>query len=555
MVQGAKRAAAAIAAAFAIAPLSGCDALSPVHRRPGFRSTRGGRVDADVGPGEEPVGRNPTAEPARSGGKRPSDEGPTNRRSSPPSFGTRSPSSSGPANRDRDATTETTVLSSAFLFSLLASVLCAPVTLDFGARSLGPPAGAVVGLSVPRVAVERSVARAAALTENQRTVSDVWWAVTSQFFDPTYNGLGESGWRAKKLEAIESVSDAGPDDQDVVTAAIDGMLSALGDPYTRFLPPEKFEAINTYARGSSSSGGGGGIGVQLLLDPRSGSVVVMNAAKDGPAAKGGIRPMDVVLKVDGTDVERGSTAEMVAAMCRGEPGAAVELVVRHAPEDGSAASKGKTEKVSVRRAKIKVNPVETSTFASEGGRNLGLLRVRAFSQETPAQIVEGMRDLKNNRATGEEALEAIVVDLRGNVGGYLPAGIDAARLFLPRGAAVVAEMDRAGSGKYYFGDGIGSDTATPLYLLVDGRTASAAEIFAAALKDNRRATVVGTKTFGKGRIQNVQPLENGSGVAVTRARYVTPAGRDIHGVGIPPNKESNSCGPEKSAAACLSGII
>ena len=138
----------------------------------------------------------------------------------------------------------------------------------------------------------------------------------------------------------------------------------------------------------------------------------------------------------------------------------------------------------------------------------------------------------------------------------MPAGVDLANLFLPSRAHIIAEVGKSGTFKAYDADGIGSETSLPVYILVDKRTASAAEIFTAALQDNRRALVVGkTNTFGKGRIQNVQPLENGSGVAVTRARYVTPNGKDIHGVGIVPNREPSQCEANDSAKTCLADIV
>ena len=122
----------------------------------------------------------------------------------------------------------------------------------------------------------------------------------------------------------------------------------------------------------------------------------------------------------------------------------------------------------------------------------------------------------------------------------------------------IAEVGKPGSPvRAYDADGVGAETATPLYLLVDGRTASAAEIFAAALQDNRRAVVVGaTRTFGKGRIQNVQPLEGGGGIAVTKARYITPSGRDLHGVGIDPDamRPDGTCGAEDPTRVCLGDV-
>uniref|UniRef100_A0A7S4MBC2 PDZ domain-containing protein n=1 Tax=Odontella aurita TaxID=265563 RepID=A0A7S4MBC2_9STRA len=387
-----------------------------------------------------------------------------------------------------------------------------------------------------------------ALTENQQFVSDVWWAVTTQYYDPTFNGLTEDGWRAKKNEAILGVAKLGPDDDKDMTDVIQKMISALGDPYTRYLPREKFESLTAYARGGST-----GIGVQLLLDPRSNSVVVMSTSEDGPAALSGIKRGDAIVEVNGENME-GATAELVAAKCRGEPGSNVEVVVCHGvfdDETGETKSqKNRIERLTITRAKVKVNPVTASTFTSSDGRKFGLIKVPSFSQETPGQVVDALRYVKS-----DGGVNAIAIDLRGNVGGFMPAGVDTSKLFLAGGRRIIFEVNRSGQGTAYYADGIGAEMDLPLYLVVDGRTASAAEIFSAALQDNRRALVVGSQTFGKGRIQNVQSIGNGNGVAVTRARYVTPRGRDLQGVGITPNKESLNCGPNDSAAICLDGIV
>ena len=275
---------------------------------------------------------------------------------------------------------------------------------------------------------------------------------------------------------------------------------------------------------------------------------------DGPAAAAGIQVGDVILEVDGENME-GSTAEVVAAKCRGEPGEKVEVLIGRGGNAGDDKVIKSTKRISLTRTKIKVNPVETSTFVSSGGKKVGLLKVPSFNTETANQIVDSLRSLSNN-GNGDKSIEAIAIDLRGNVGGYMPAGVDAAKLFLPPKAHIIAEVDKSGAIKRFDSDGIGAETTLPVYLLVDQRTASAAEIFTAALQDNRRAVVVGTsKTFGKGRIQNVQPLENGSAVAVTKARYVTPSGRDLHGVGIEPNQKPTKCGIDDLALTCLTDIL
>jgi len=181
---------------------------------------------------------------------------------------------------------------------------------------------------------------------------------------------------------------------------------------------------------------------------------------------------------------------------------------------------------------------------------VGLITISSFSQETPSQLVEALRGVTQKGA------RVIAVDLRGNAGGYMPAGVEAAKLFLPPGAKVISEVKRDGVAETFLSEGVGSETKAPLFLLVDGRTASASEIMAAALQDNKRAFLIGpSKTFGKGRIQNVVPLEDGSGVSVTKAKYVTPSGKDIHGVGLTPDQISTTCGPTDAPENCLAGIL
>jgi carboxyl-terminal processing protease len=383
------------------------------------------------------------------------------------------------------------------------------------------------------------------------------------------------------MDAMASVADAGPDDEDLVADAIGGMLSSLGDPYTRFLPREKYEALTSYATGGENNYGGG-IGVQLLEDLRTGRMMVMATTVGGPAASAGMRPGDAIVRIDGADVA-GYSAEVVAAKCRGATGGKVELDFVRMDDDAYDVAKttarggggGVTplRHLTLTRARIdSSNPTVASTFVSAGGRNVGLLKVPSFSTETASQIVDGLRSVATGgggTGDGSVVVDAIAIDIRGNVGGYMPGGVDSAKLFLPAGLRVISEVGRPGgttttpssssstaNTKTYDSDGIGAETSLPLYLLVDKRTASASEIFAAALQDNGRAVVVGsTNTFGKGRIQNVRALGNGCGVAITRARYVTPRGRDLHGVGIVPDRVPDRCGIDDSARTCLAGIL
>jgi carboxyl-terminal processing protease len=434
-----------------------------------------------------------------------------------------------PTNEQEKKATWTRLLSSRLssnvvgVAMIMASTLFLPWQLELGAT---PNTNALA-------AIHLTPSRANALTEEQALVADVWKEVTRQYVDTTYNGLGEDGWRQKRLDAVKAVTNIGPDDKEKVYSTIRNMLAALNDPYTRFLTPEQYDSLVNYAKGGSA----GGVGVSLVVDPASGNVVVASVSKDGPAQKGGIVPGDVILDVDGMDM-KAATAELVAAKCRGEPGSNVNMSIRH---------NGKTMAMTLKRAKIKVNPVEASTITIDN-KKIGLLKVAAFSQQTTSQIVDALRNVKGT--------SAIVIDLRGNAGGYMPAGVDVAKLFLEPQTRIISEVDKSGRATVYLSDGVGSDTKTPLYILVDKRTASASEILTAALQDNHRAVIVGaSETFGKGRIQNVQGLEDGSGVAVTKAKYMTPTGKDIHGVGITPERKVPSCGPDNSAETCLDGII
>ena len=390
--------------------------------------------------------------------------------------------------------------------------------------------------SIPYPLLRVQKSEAVALTEQQLLVTDVWKEVTQQYLDTTYNGLGEEKWKQKRLEAVKKVTNVGPDEEDKVYEAIRTMLSYLGDPYTRFLSPPQFGALTAYAKGDSA-----GVGVSLQVDPRSGKVVVINTSPNSPAEKAGVLPGDTIVEVDGMETND-ALAEVVAAKCRGPAGTNLNLAIQHANSD-------KVIPLSMTRASIQVNPVKTG-MANVDGKKLGIIQISSFSQGTSKQVVEALRELQ------KESVSGIVLDVRGNAGGYMPAGVDVAKLFLPPKARIITQVDKSDRKTIEIADGIGSETQLPVYVLVDKRTASASEILTAALQDNNRATVVGgSKTFGKGRIQNVQEVGEGSGIAVTKAKYVTPNGNDIQGVGITPNVMSETCGPDKTATDCLSTVL
>mmetsp|Transcript_11283 Transcript_11283/g.27097 ORF Transcript_11283/g.27097 Transcript_11283/m.27097 type:complete len:572 (+) Transcript_11283:197-1912(+) len=471
--------------------------------------------------------------------------------------------------------------------SIYAAILSVVIWTSGGIPSQGESSGgALLSLARPQVCN--------ALTTDQLLVDDVWREVGRQFFDPTFNGQGEEGWKMQRLRALEKAADFGPDDDAKLYAVIRGMLRSLNDPYTRFLTPEQFESLTkTYASNQSSSPKSiqqstSGIGVQLIGDNKasvsqssgsSGMVIVANTIASGPAETAGILPGDFIVSVDGVDMT-GATAETVAARCRGESGTTVNIEIERPPiEEGTEPkSSSKRRTLTVTRTQLpQVAMIEVSTaMIPTTNEYVGIVKINSFTQETEQAVRRELKQLIFAREEGgssnsqekatadpqQPVVSAIAIDLRGNVGGYMPAGVDVAKMFLPPKARIISEVDKTGRAKIYINDGIGSetDTTTPLYILVDEKTASASEILTAALQDNKRAVVVAgggaDKTFGKGRIQNVQALSyGGSGIAITKAKYTTPNGRDIHGVGISPDLRSRTCSPKDSAAVCLESIL
>jgi carboxyl-terminal processing protease len=410
--------------------------------------------------------------------------------------------------------------------------------------------------NVPLVVKSMTLAKsqAWALSETQMLVDEIWKEVHRQYYDRSFAGKGEEAWRKQRLEAIQKVNGLtllDDTEKQQVYAIVRNMLNFLQDPYTRYLTPEQYETLVSYAKGTISSTTLGGVGVQLLADPATGEMVIMNTVSKGPADTAGIQPGDVLMAIDGQPIDKSTTAELVAAQCRGNPNTPVQITIRRAGMPPRS--------VTVTRAVLPNTSVEASTFTTENGQTVGLLKLTSFSQETTKQVMEALKQLK--ASSKRNAPTALVLDLRSNAGGYMPAGVNVAKLFLPPQASIVSEVDKNGKTTVYTNDGTmagsSAETQLPLYVLVDARTASASEIMAAALQENHRAILVSSSshTFGKGRIQNVQELSDGGGIAVTKAKYITPTGKDIQGIGITPDRIVPTCQISDSAANCLADVL
>ena len=310
-----------------------------------------------------------------------------------------------------------------------------------------------------------------------------------------------------KSDYVEPVSD-----QKLFESALRGMLSGL-DPHSSYLDKDEFKDMNV-----ATSGKFGGLGIEVQM--QNGFVRVVSPIDDTPAARAGIQPGDYIIKIDDTQVKGLSLSDAVKKM-RGEPGSKITLTL---VRDGANAPLV----LDLKRDIINVSSVKSRML--EPG--LGYLRISSFTTETGAALDKDLAKLKKE-AGG--SLKGLVLDLRNNPGGVLDAAVKVSDAFLTKGPIVSIKGREASSGREFDATAGDALDGKPLVVLVNGGSASASEIVAGALQDQRRAVVMGTKTFGKGSVQTVMPLQNDSAIKLTTARYYTPSGRSIQAEGIEPD--------------------
>lgn len=349
---------------------------------------------------------------------------------------------------------------------------------------------------------------ALALNDGQQLVVESWRLVNQSYVDP--ERFETIHWKRLRQKALERPIQTSAEAYD----AIDWMLEPIGDPYTRLLRPADYTALKSSTQGSVS-----GVGLQLGIRQNDTAIVVIAPLEGSPAAEAGIVSGSEVLRVDGA-----ATADLglesTAARLRGPAGTSVLLELR-APE-------GRLQEVELRRRQVDLLPVRSRLIEHRGHR-LGYLRITQFAEPVPQQVAEALDQLQ------QQGMEALLLDLRNNSGGLVSAGLAVADQLLD-GAPIVETRNREGfsdpqqanRGRLYDG---------PMLTLVNSGTASASEILAGALQDDGRSELLGGRTFGKGLIQTLISLGgDGSGLAVTVARYVTPSGRDIQNLGIEPDQ-------------------
>jgi carboxyl-terminal processing protease len=320
-----------------------------------------------------------------------------------------------------------------------------------------------------------------------------------------------------KREYVEDV-----DDKQLMEKAIRGMVAAL-DPHSAFLDNSEFEEIRLSTMGSYP-----GVGIEVVAEDSA--VKVLRPIEGSPAEQAGMQSGDLIVKIDDKDV--GADLAGAITHMRGPSGSVVRLTVRRP-------NTGELLEFSLRRAKVDVRSVMQTTL--EPG--FGYVRITSFSETTADDVARSVAALKRENPQG---LSGLVLDLRNNPGGVLEAGVAVADAFLNEGVIVTAD-GRTADARFRMeatpGDVI---EGAELVVLVNGGSASAAEIVAGALKDHHRAELIGHKTYGKGSVQTVMPLPHGGAIKLTTSRYFTPAGVSIHGKGI--NPDILSGGPEEAPA-------
>jgi carboxyl-terminal processing protease len=310
-----------------------------------------------------------------------------------------------------------------------------------------------------------------------------------------------------RREYVDSV-----DDKRIVEAAIRGIVADL-DQHSTFLNAEQYEDIRI-----STTGNYTGVGLDVNLD--DGKVTVVAPLEGAPAEAAGILPGDVVSAVDDVPVDANDVAASVARM-RGAPGTSVTLDVVRAGSDAPL-------HFALTRTEVHVKTVQSEYL----GNGLGYVRLSSFAESTAPDLEQAARDLR--AAAGDELL-GVVLDLRSNPGGLLDSAIDVADAFLDSGI-IVSGTGRMRKAQFEQSADAGDLLeGVPTVVLVNSQSASASEIVAGALQDHARARIVGEKTYGKGSVQTVMPLGEGSAIKLTTSRYLTPSGRSINGSGIEPD--------------------
>jgi carboxyl-terminal processing protease len=316
-------------------------------------------------------------------------------------------------------------------------------------------------------------------------------------------------------EVLEKVKDEYVDEvdqADVMDSAINGVLQSL-DPYSAYMSPELFKSMQTDTKGEF-----GGLGIEIGME--SGLVKVISPIDDTPASKAGIKSGDYIVKIDGEQVQGKTLMEAVKLM-RGPVGTSIDLTIRRK-------NKKKPLEFKVKREIIEVKSVEAKILGKKN--KVGYIRLKSFNENSDKQLFKNIKEFEKTKKP-----KGYIIDLRNNPGGLLTKAISITDFFLDDGEIVSTKGRKASETRKFFartGDGT---NGKPVIVLINNGSASAAEILAGALKDHKRAVILGESSYGKGSVQSIIPLKNGGGMRLTISKYYLPSGKSISEVGVTPD--------------------
>lgn len=378
------------------------------------------------------------------------------------------------------------------------------------------------------------VSRASEVNRVQKTLVETWGLIRETFIDPTFN---HQDWDLKLQQTMVEIFPL--KSADAAYNKISGMLATLGDPFTRIISPKEYQSFRIGSDGNLQ-----GVGLFINVEPSSGHLVVLSCVDGSPAARAGIHEGDELVEIDGENVA-GINGETAAQKLRGRVGTTVTVKLYSGTEHGSGSG---FREVKLPREVIRLSPISSSVIshrARDGHETkTGYVRLSAFSQTAAAEMESTIQAMEN------QGVQSYILDLRNNPGGLVKAGLDVAQIWLDGDEILVNTIDREGNMLPITMANGHALTHDPLVVLVNEGSASASEILAGALHDNGRAVLVGHKTFGKGKIQSVTELDDGSALFITVAKYLSPALHDIDQVGIAPDVQ---CTPDMLTSSKLLG--
>ena len=353
-------------------------------------------------------------------------------------------------------------------------------------------------------------AEATVLNNSYKEVIDHVWQIVYRDFLDSSGKFQKSNWINLRKEVLSKTYS----DSNEAYDAIRDMLSNLDDSYTRFLEPKEFNQMRIDTSGELT-----GVGIQIVKDKESDDLIIISPIEGTPAFDAGIKARDKILSIDDISTE-GMNIEEAVKLIRGQRGTKVKLEILRGSQ-----SFFKT----LSREKIEIKSVSSKVNQTKNGSSIGYVRIKQFNANASKETRDAIKDLETKKVAG------YVLDLRSNPGGLLESSIDISRHFINKGV-IVSTVSKDGLKETKKGNGQAL-TKKPLVVLVNEGSASASEIVSGAIKDNKRGKLVGKKTFGKGLVQSMRTLVDGSGLTVTVAKYLTPNGTDINKSGIIPDIE------------------